>query len=89
MPRSLLRRLPLMQFFQRFPDSSYGFDQFVKRGRIGDADAVAVAEGFAGYACYMSVVKQPHTEVVAAFDNGLAVGFAEVIFHIGEDIECA
>ena len=78
-----------MQFCQCFPDSSDGFDQFVKRSCIRDADAVTVTEGFAGYAGYMSVVKQPHAEVVAAFDNGLTVGFAEVILHVGENVKSA
>ena len=78
-----------MQLGKSGLDALHSLDEFVLRGGIRQTDAVVVAEGIASHASYVSVVEQPHAEVVAALDDGLAVSLAVERLHLGEDIESA
>ena len=76
-----------MEFGQCSLDALHGLDEFVLARGIRQADTVVVAEGVASHASHMGIVKQPHAEVVAALDGGLAVGLAVERLHFREHIE--
>lgn len=80
-------RIPSLQLRAALFDATHRLADVVIACSVAHAEALRVTECVTANSCYVSYLKQVHSEVVGILYHALAIGLAEVALALREHIE--